>query len=295
METVKNESLKKVMKVLNPILFPVALQEFKPFTRKLKRLPADRQWCVLAYTDGVDSDPECTYIGGEKYVLVQNADIVNPLVLVLKDKFKNLRVRVGNTDNEVFVVDFFNEAPDRRKNDYIAPVIRVENSYNGKKKAKATAAIYAIDKEGRESFYSTKSSVEYVFKHHSDEGAVSITEIAGKVDEMLSEFNNIEEQIEKLKKFEVTEITKTLEELVPDAKKYPKKAISLAVELVGYESQLFGTPANLWLMYKALAQAVKKSTFESSLKDWQKEEADAVAWENCLNYAEGMKKSKKKK
>jgi hypothetical protein len=293
MET--SNAVKKVMKVLAPILFPVKLEKFKQFTRGFKRLPGDRQWCVNAYTDGIENPPECTYIGGEKYVLVENSEVLNPLVLVLQEKFKNLRVRVGNTDNEVFVVDFFSEAPDRRKNDYIAPVIRVENSYNGKKKAKATAAIYAIDKNGKESFYSTKSNVNYVFKHHSDEGAVKIAEIAGKVDEMLAEFNNIEQQIETLKKFEVKEITKTLEELVPDAKKYPKKAVSLAVELVGYETNLMGTTPNLWIMYTALAQAVKKSDFESSLKDWQKEEADAVAWENCLNYAAGQKKTKKKK
>jgi len=290
METSNNVS--KLRRILKDILFPVEVVPFFQYVKGLKRLPSDRSMCVLAYTDGKENKPECTYIGGEKYVLVENREVIDPLLEVLTKHFKNLRVRVINVDNEMFTVDFFNVAPDKRKNDYIAPAIRFVNSYNGKKPASASAAVYRVNKEGKEQFLASGSK-HYEFKHHSDNGAVQITKISEQVEEMLKEFTTISEQVERLKKIEVSEIGKTMEQIVPDAKKYPKKAISTAIELVSYESMLLGSTPNLWLVYTALAQAVKQN--DSKLDQMQREDADAIAWENTLNFADGQIKPAKKK
>lgn len=288
-----------IMKIVRPILFEVELIDTKEdlkIDKNCKRIPFDRQTSVRTWPKGRNEQYEIPYMGGEKYVLVRNKEVLEPLVDVLtkNPKFKNLQVRVSNVDNEIFTVDFFNVAPDKRKNDYIAPVIRFVNSYNGKVKAKASAALYRIDKEGKETFYNN-GGVFYEFKHHSDDQAVSLEQIYESVDLILEDFSNINEQVEKLKAFEVSEVTKTISEIVPDPKHYPKKAISLAIELVQYESTLFNVTPNLWLVYTALAQAVKKESFQSSLNDHDKEKADAVAWENTLNFADGQRKGKKKK
>jgi tetrahydromethanopterin S-methyltransferase subunit B len=291
-------TLKQILTLLKPILFEVELINTTEIVtdKNCARLPFDRYTSVRTWPKGKNEKYEIPYMGGEKYVLVTNNEVLNPLVDVLtkNPKFKNLQVRVSNVNNEVFTVDFFNMPPDKRKNDYIAPVIRFVNSYNGKVKAKASAALYRIDKEGKQSILNS-GSVAYEFKHHSDEGAVRIAEISESVDKILEDFATVNEQVEKLKAIEVSEVTKTINDIVPDAKHYPKKAISHAIELVTYESVLFGVQPNLWLIYTALAQAVKKESLQTSLNDYQKEVADAVAWENTVNFADGQTKKKKTK
>lgn len=291
--------MKNLLKILAPILFDVEFTKFSKYVKGLASLPFDRHYCVLTYPDGRDKPPHCPYIGGEKYVLIPNNDILMPLIEVLKGKFKDIRARVQNIDNQVFTVDFYEVLPDRIKVGYLAPTIRIVNSYNGKIKATAKAGLVWIHRNKEtgkiEEEILNNGGIHYVFKHHSDEGHIKMTEIAKQVDEILAGFGSVKSQIERLEKIKVTEVLSTLHEIVPDAKAYPKKAIPLALELVTYDSQVFGTEPNLWLLYTALAQAVKKN--ESTMDDYQKDMADSVAWANVLEYAElrPKKKAEKKK
>lgn len=288
--------MKNLLKILSQIMFEVEMDKTRNWvSKKIARLPFDRSWCVLTYPTGTQNPPEIPYIGGEKYVLVKNSDIIMPLLEVLKDKFKDIRVHLTNVNNEVFSVEFYEVMPDKIKVGYLAPTIRIENSYNGKVKAKAKAGLVWLHKnnEGEviEEFLNN-GAVAYEFKHHSDEGSVRITELAEQVDKILADFTSVKQQIEALKKIEVKEVLKTMEQICPDAKKYPKKAIPLAVELINYDTQVFNSEPNLWLVYTALAQAVKKN--ESSMDNYEKDTADSVAWANVLEYA-GLRNKKEKK
>lgn len=283
-------SYNRIMKLLKPIMFEVEPIPTSAITHGVARLPKDRQWSIACWPDGkTDKEgneiyPEIPYMGGEKYIIVENREVLQPLTEVLCEKNKNMRVEVINIDNEYFSVNFYEVEPDKIKNEYLTPVVTFVNSYNGKVKARATAGLLRVMPNGERMFLNT-GSVFFEYKHHADSGRFMHQIITKQVDEMMNEFSTVQKKIEKLKKFDVpvSGISNFMLEIMPDSKKFPKEAINLAVEHVGMELELFEQKPNLWLVYTALATSVKK--LDSKMLMHDRERADSLAWANILNHA----------
>lgn len=222
------------------------------------------------------------------YKLVPNASILEPLIPVLEDKFKDLNISVSNDKDAQFTVRVAPVVPSfSPKSEVIRPAITFTNSYDGKVLAQATGGLvrYMTDKKGtvHEMFssYMEGLSFSYVFKH-SNENIYSMEGISSKIDAYIAEFKKVEEQIELMKQVSIKNAVSTkLEKLVRKFSKgtvFPLKEVEQAIERIQYESEVFGVEPNLWTIYNAMNYIVENS--EASLTTDMRTKANGKIYAN---------------
>lgn len=236
------------------------------------------------------------------YKLIENAVILEPLIPVLEAKFKNLTISVGNDKDSQFTVRMSPIAPSfSRKIEVILPLITFANSYDGKLLAQATGGLarYLVDKQGNVSVmyssYLKDLSFSYTFKH-SNENIYSMEGISKLVDDYITNFHNVEKQIEILKRVTIkstksADLEKLIRKLTTGTV-FPLKEIEQAIERIRYESEIFETNPNLWNVYNSLNYILENS--ESQLTNKMRIDADTKIYANvCEFFSPKIKKGKK--
>jgi len=226
------------------------------------------------------------------YKLIENALVLEPLIPVLEEKFKKIHVSVGNDKDAQFSVRISPLVPSFSPNtEVIKPAVTFTNSYDGKVLAQATGGLvrYLVNSKG-EVFetYSTflkGLSFSYTFKH-SNENIYSMAGISAQIDRYIADFKTVEAQIELLKAINITNATTAkLERLVRKLSKgtvFPLKQVEETIERINYESEVFGTDANLWSVYNSMNYILENT--DASLSNKMRMDADAKIYANVCEF-----------
>lgn len=285
---------------LKPICFPVQKTESSNVLNSGISFNSENAFAVVG-TVGTAKTPKILNFCSSVYKLITNKAILEPLIPVLEKKFKHLNMSVINDKDAQFSVKISPVVPSfSKKSEVIRPAIIFANSYDGKVLAQATGGLvrYVVDKKGNVfETYSTfmkELSFSYTFKH-SDKEIYSMERISKLIDEYLINFYSVEAQINKLKKRSIQdETSKGLEKLVRQLAAgtvFPLKEIEETIQRINYESEIFGTKANLWTVYNSMNYILESS--ESALTAKARVDAEAKIYANvCERLGKLTKKGK---
>lgn len=285
---------------LKPICFNVEKVESVSLVKnKNMEYNSENAFAIVASWPEQKRQKTLNYCSGV-YKLITNASILEPLIPVLKTKFKHLDLSVTNDKDAQFTVRMSPVVPSFSPNsEVIKPAITFTNSYDGKVLAQATGGLvrYMVDHEGN--VFATFSSFleglsfRYTFKH-SNEEIYSMTELSSKIDEYIENFETVETQIEMLKAVDIVNVTSSnLEKLIRNLSKgtfFPINDIESTIDRILYEEVIFDVVPNLWTVYNAMNYILEIT--DKVLTTKQRMDADEKIYANvCEFFNTKMKKA----
>lgn len=226
----------------------------------------------------------------EVYKLVENSNVLEPLMPVLEQKFKGFEARVKSTKDAQFFVNVTPTIPTvSPKTEVILPAVSFVNSYDGKIKAQAIGGLvrYMVDEKGRVSVtfstYLKGLSFVYEFKH-SNSAIYSMEEVSTHIDNYITNFETIENQIDLMKAVTIEKPTSAkIEKLIRNLVKgthFPLKSIDETIQRIEYEMDVFECDLNLWILYNSMNFILENC--EADLSQKLRMEADNKIYANIL-------------
>ncbi|MBC7389671.1 MAG: DUF932 domain-containing protein [Opitutaceae bacterium] len=182
----------------------------------------------------------------DKYELVSNHSLFNPIYTLLCDRFGKdmIEVKVQNIEDRKFYVDLIvnNKPFNVQKGDIVCPTVHLHNSYDGTLKFGMAVGFHRlVCTNGMMAF---QEEAARNLKHRS--GVVNFKELFVLLD-------NVDSQLERFRKLTDRRLTpkemEQITELIKEKTDFPKQLIKEVPEVIAREQIQLNTDLTGWLAY----------------------------------------------
>lgn len=288
---------------LAPLFFPVAkVPTVSIMKNDAMEFNSDNSYAIVATIPTATGTREkALNFCSDIYALIENKDVLLPLIPVLEEKFHAVNIKVKAEKHSQFTVRVAPVVPGfSPRTSIVRPSVTFTNSYDGKLLAQAKGGLvrYFTKSDGTvETTYSTfvpGVSFSYTFKHNS-EHIYSMTAISELFKNYVAEFSLVEGQIALMQNTMLKRTgPKTLgPKLVSDMAKgtlFPLKQIEDCIDRIMYEAEVLDEDVNLWTVYNAMNYIIETS--ENALSTKMRSDSEAKVYANVYEYCQALQPKK---
>ncbi len=259
------------------LLFPVRKVEADTITNM--PILATRHSHANVMTDDDGNDQIIAFVG-EGYQLVKNEDLLKPLDAFLTDNYE-VEMKTQHSNYSRFSTTFIikNKGQEIIQGDTIFPMIKVQNSYDGRLKLNIQLGFHRLVCSN--GMTAPIGELRKVAGIHTASITELVNQFLNTVEDFLAEAHEHMKTYNPLIEKEIDEVIlqETIEAAIKGTK-FPKRQIEDAVDIMRYESDTLKQPMSAWLIYNGLNSIIYDE--DGGMDITKADEADAKILDNLL-------------
>lgn len=261
------------------LIEPVRHIEVREYLEELGVADASHLAIVSKYSHlivmGEESSPKIVNFCSEDYNLVRNSDLINNFKASFAEAGFDIEARYMVSHDARFYMDFIAKGFEHQvlKKDTILPMVRVQNSYDGRIKLGAKFGLYRVICSNG-AMAPVRDTFSEIVGRHTDSVRLLAEEIVERASDLIGNFDEVIAPMRKLNERKVRDIEKMVEE-VAEAVKFPKRQVEEVLDTIQEEMEQYSLPPTQWIVYNGFNNVLNHND-SMKLPEHKREEFDTL-------------------